>query len=397
MKARSLLPCLLALLLCSLALAQERLVGVTFNHVLTPSDQFDKCFEDYPDAVNPADYATFTKVVGKLSRDVHFVCLNYRTEDPAGKETVASGLLALPEGRLKGVVSVSPMCREKKMAATVHKWAIECIASMLGYVVLIPDTMGFGVTQDQDAALLMSDNAALMAVHFRQAVQEYLASLEKPRKLPAKTIVFGYSLGTAGALATACLYHAHPEMKVKLKALYLADGPYNPAVAIEETLATGISDYMLYPVIARGMNRWMGLNLDYSQLFQGKVLEDFDYVSGCETDMTDLATIYGQDLHVYMHPDWFTAGRNPEIVRCMEGLRSLKFSVDRQSLPRGLLVYLRHSVEDRYVPVASTDTLREEFRRGGYYNVTYFRDKHGNHFQEGSRALRDILLLCAYL
>ncbi|MBR3292412.1 MAG: hypothetical protein IKI66_09585 [Bacteroidales bacterium] len=38
-------------------------------------------------------------------------------------------------------------------------------------------------------------------------------------------------------------------------------------------------------------------------------------------------------------------------------------------------------------------TLREELRTAGYYNVTYFRDKHGNHFQEGGRALIDILLL----
>ena len=375
------------------AMAQARLVAVTYDHVLTPYEQFDKCFENYPYAGNPADYKSVIKFVGGISRDAHFICLNYRTEDPSGKEVIASGLVALPVGRMKGVVSVSPMCREKKMAATVNRWDIECLASMLGYAVLIPDNIGYGATQDEAPALLMSDNSALVAVHFREAVQEYLASLEKPLKLPAKTIFFGYSLGTAGALATACYYHAHPELKVKLKALYLGDGPYDPSVALEAALALGVCDYMLYPAIARGMNRWMGMNLDYNQLFTGKVLEDFDEVSNCVNDMTELATTYGQDLHTYLHPDWFTPERNPEIKRLFDGFKSMKISVDRHSLPRGLKIYLRHSAEDRYVPVACTDTFREELRQAGYYNVTYFRDKHGNHYQEGGRSLIDILLL----
>ena len=383
----------LLLSLCFQAHAQQRLVSVTYDRLMTPFEQFNTAFETYPGVLDPADYRFFINLIGKTSRDVHFVCLNYRTEDPSGKEVIASGLLAVPDGHLRGVISVSPMCREKPIAGTVHKWALECFPSMRGYAVLMPDTIGYGATQDEVVALLMFENVALTSVHFRQAAQEYLDSLEKPRKLPARTIFFGYSLGAAGALATTCYYHAHPELKVKLQTLYLGGGVYNPALTIEAALPEGVNDYMLYPAIARSLNRWKGLNLDYSQLLQGKVLEDFDHVSNCESDMRELAKEYGRDLHVYMHPDWFTPERNPEILRLTENLEKLKVTVDRHSLPKGLKMYLRHAAEDHYVPVESTDSFRKELRNAGYRNVTYFRDHHGDHLSQGGRAIMELILL----
>ena len=383
----------LLLSLCFQAHAQQRLVSVTYDRVMTPFEQFDTAFETYPGVLDPADYRFFINMIGNMSRNVHFVCLNYRTEDPDGKEVIASGLLALPEGRLRGVINVSPMCREKPIAGTVHKWALECFPSMRGYAVLMPDTIGYGATQDEVVALLMFENVALTSVHFRQAAQEYLDSLEKPRKLPAKTIVYGYSLGAAGALATACYYHAHPELKVQLQTLYLGGGVYDPALTVEAALVDGVNDYMLYPAIARSLNRWKGLNLDYSQLLQGKVLEDFESVSSCESDMRELVKEYGRDLHVYMHPDWFTPERNPDILRLMEGLRNQKVTVDRYSLPKGLKIYLRHAEEDHFVPVTSTDSFRKELQNAGYSNVTYFRNKHSDHLIEGGRAIMDLILL----
>ena len=383
----------LLLSLCFQAHAQQRLVSVTYDRVMTPFEQFNTAFETYPGVLDQADYAFFIKFMGSIGRNVHFVCLNYRTEDPDGKEVIASGLLALPEGRLRGVISVSPMCREKPIACTVHQWALECFPSMRGYAVLMPDTIGYGATQDEVVALLMFENVALTSVHFRQAAQEYLDSLEKPRKLPARTIVYGYSMGAAGALATACHYHAHPELKVKPHALYLGGGVYDPALTIEAAIAAGVNEYLLYPAIARSLNRWRGLNLDYSQLLQGKVLEDFERLSSCESDMTELAKEYGRDLHVYMHPDWFTPERNPEIRRLTEHLKKLKVTVDRHSLPKGLKIYLRHAAEDHYVPVVSTDSFRKELREAGYTNVTYFRDKHGDHLYQGGRAIMELILL----
>lgn len=393
MRSKLFLLLLLSLSLGALTHAQNRLVAVTYDQMMTPTDQFNAVFEDYPNDIDQDQYRPILMKVAKVCRDVEFICLDYKTVDPDGKEVVASGLLCLPKGRIKGVINVTPFCREKKWAGTVRKWTLECIPSMRGYALLVPDTIGYGTTADEIVALLMCENAALVSVHFRQAVEEYLASLEKPRKLPTKTLFFGYSLGAAGALATAKYYHAHPELNIKQHILYLGSGAYEPLVAIESSINAGESDYMLYPAISKSLNRWKHMNLDYNQLFHGPVLDDFDFVSGCNTDMTELTKVYGKDLHGYLHPDFFTEEKNPEINRVIDTLKTLKVSVDRKSLPRNMKIYLRHSEEDRYVPIECTDSLRKELRKAGYSNVKYMRDAHGNHYDEGGRSVIDVFLL----
>ena len=379
-----------------LAPAQNRLVSVTYEKVLTIHDQFEAMFKDFGDGFDQKDTASawkFAKKIQRIGQEVCFVCLNYRTEDPDGKEVIASGLLALPQKRIKGVINITPFCREKSWSPSINKWTPECMLSMIGYAVLVPDTIGYGATADEVVALLLNDNTALVSVHFRQAVEEYLATLEKPRKLPSNTTFFGYSLGAAGALATAAWYHAHPELKVKPYKVYLGSGAYDPALTIESSIEYGESDYLLYPAIARSLNRWKGMHLDSTLLFKGAVLQDFDYIASCVPNMTELANVYGKDLHTYLHPDWFTEHRNPEIIRLMDFIKTLKITVTRDMLPRGTKIYLRHSAEDRYVPVVCSDILRKDLRRNGYTNVKYIRPKTGDHVGQGAAAVYDLFLL----
>ena len=374
--------------------AQKRLVAATSENRLPPSAQFDSLLAEFGAGFDADSYAPVFKMAGKMGRDVRFVSLLYRTQDPSGKEVIASGLMAYPEtGRVRGTIEVSPICKEKYLAGSVRRFTVECLPSMCGYAVLVPDTIGYGATEGEDTALLMSENVALVSAHFREAVQEYLATWDKPRTLPRKTIVFGYSLGAAGALETACYYHTHPEMGVKLRTLYLASGAYDPSVAIGSAVEKGESGYLVYPSIARSLNRWMGLEMDYKNLFQGRVLEDFDFISGGQANLTELTGVYGKDLRTYLHPDFFTPAQNADIRKLMEGLGSLKVPAGGFSLPKGLKIYLRHSAQDEYVPVACADELRAELRQAGFRNVTYFRDKKGTHYDEAALAFLNLFML----
>lgn len=376
------------------AVAQSHFVATTYEQVLPPKAQFDSLITEFGAGFDADSYATAFKLAGKLGKDVRFVSLLYKTQDPSGQEVIASGLLAYPEkGRVKGTIEVSPICKEKYLAGSLRKFTIECLPSLCGYAVLVPDTIGYGATEGEDTALLMSENVAQVAADFRLAVQEYLATWDKPRTLPAETIVFGYSLGAAGALSTACHYHAHPELGVKLRTLYLASGAYDPSVAIGSALAKEESGYMVYPVIARSLNRWMGLDLDIRNLFQGRVLADYDYLSSGQTNLTEAVAVYGRDLHGYLHPDFFTPEQNGDIHRLMDGLVRLRVPAEGYSLPRGLKIYLRHSVEDDYVPVACTDLLRDQLRQDGYRNITYYRDAHGTHYDEAAQAFFNLFML----
>ena len=376
-------------------LAKEHFLQVLGERTIPARAQFDSLIVEFGDGFDAEKYSTAFNVAGAIGKDVHFVSLTYRTVDPKGNEIIASGMVAYPErGRFKGTIEVSPICKEKYMCGTERLFTIECLPSIRGYVVIVPDTIGYGVTKDEAIPLLQSENIARVAVDMRLAVQEYFTATGEKRKLPRKTIMFGYSLGAAGALETACYYHAHKELGVKMRCLCLSSGAYDPALAIQSSIDKRFNEYLVYPAIALGMNRWMDAGLDYSNIFQGAVLRDFDKITEGNDNLGHLARdVYGTDPSGYLHPDFYTQGHNPDINRLLEGLNSLKVPAAGDRLPRLLRIYLRHSEEDTYVPVECTDKFYDEIRRAGYHNIQYHRDRHGTHYDEAAKAFVDLFML----
>ncbi len=384
-----------ALLMGMTVRAQEHFIEVLGERTIPARAQFDSLIVEFGSGFDADKYATAFNIAGKLGKDVRFVSLTYRTVDPKGNEIVASGMVAYPErGPFKGTIEVSPICKEKYMCGTERLFTIECLPSIRGHVVIVPDTIGYGVTKDEAIPLLQSGNIARVAVDMRLAVQEYFAAVGEKRSLPRKTILFGYSLGAAGALETACYYHAHPELGVKMRCLCLSSGAYDPALAIKSSIDKRFNEYLVYPAITLGMNRWMDMSLDHSKIFQGAVLRDFDKITEGNDNLGNYArNVYGTDPSVYLHPDFYKEGCNEDINRLMEGLASLKVPFEGDRLPRKLRIYLRHSQEDTYVPVECTDQFYKEMRRAGYHNILYHRDLHGTHYDEAAKTFVDLFML----
>lgn len=386
---------LLLLPLCLSLPAQDHFISVIEERTIPARAQFDSLLVEFGDGFDASKYETAFNMAGKLGKDVHFVSLLYRTVDPKGQPIVASGMVAYPEkGRFLGTIEVSPICKEKYMCGTERLFTIECLPSIRGYVVIVPDTIGYGVTKDEAIPLLQSGNIARVGVDMRLAVQEYLEAVGETRTLPRRSIIFGYSLGAAGALELASYYHTHKELGVKIKYLALSSGAYDPYVAIGSTIRKGRNEYLVYPAIALGMNRWMDMGLDYSKIFKGKVLEDFDKITEGNDNLGHLARdVYGTDVHDYLHPDFFTEEQNEDVRKLYDGLRSLRVTAGKGRLPYHVRISMRHSVEDTYVPIECTDQLYSELRKAGYHHIVYHRDRHGTHYDEAAKSFVDLFCL----
>ena len=73
--------------------------------------------------------------------------ISYHTITPQGKPILASGVVYVPmKGKIKGVIEVSPLTRSKIDCATRDTMSPEVFPSMLGYVCIIPDLIGCGVS-----------------------------------------------------------------------------------------------------------------------------------------------------------------------------------------------------------------------------------------------------------
>ena len=385
---------LILLILFTLPSKGQRLVSVLSEKSMDPAAQFDSVKCEFGPVFDLDSYKLIVDAACKMCRRVRFVALEYRTQDPLGRDVVASGLLAYPEkGRIKGVIEISPVSKEKQTCGSAKTFTGECLPSMMGYLVLVPDTIGYGSTQDLPLSFLMCQNVALVSAHFREAAGEYLRSLPEPQKMPDETILFGYSLGASGVLETAAYYSNHPEYHVKVKTLYLGGGAYDPALTANSTLAAGESTYLIYPTIVQSLKYWLQLDLHYDKLFRGRVLEDMDRFTCGKYNIIDLTEEYGTDIYAYLNPDFFTPRQNDDIRQMMEGLESLRVPSSPLQLKHGTKIYLRASEEDKHVPIASTDWLYRQLKDRGFWNVTYFRDKKGDHYDGAIKAFLDLFIM----
>lgn len=371
--------------------AQGRLVSVVRQQTLTLTQQVDSVIAEFGLNIRKQDLSRAVSLLKYVGRDVHCVALSYRTQDPSGREVLASGLFSYPEkGPFRGAVEMLPYSRQKSMCGSVRLYSPEAMVSVLGYVVLVPDTIGYGASGDLDIAYHLCENTALVAAHFREAVQEYLSTV-LGRKLPRKTTLFGYSLGASGALALAYYYAEHPQCDVKVQALCLGGGAYNPSIALDYSINRGEMNYLLYPAFVRSLNTWNHAGLNPSRLFCGLVLRDWERVSDGSLNALQMVKTYGADLHAYLHPDFFSGEGNSDIRRLKECLSDIAVpSPGKCPLPRGTKIVVRHSVADDIVPVACSDTLVNRLRRFG---LLYFRSPSGTHHETAVRSFLDLALL----
>ena len=369
----------------------QTLVSVLREQHRSVGDMVHETFREYGDNLDTNSLQRHVGLVRRLGRDCRFVAVRYRTVGPDGLPAEASGLIAYPEqGRFKGVVEVCPVCKEKPAAGTRTMYATEAAApATMGYVALIPDTYGYGVTEDFPVCYLMSDLVARQSADLRKAAVEYFSLIG--RELPKRSVVFGYSLGAPGALSLAGLYLTHPEYGVRPRALFLGSGAYDPRLALESSLRTGEMGYMVYPGIVRSLNAYCDARLDSTQLFRPEFLSHWEEVTDGETDPFLLAGRFGTDLHGYLHPDFFREGYNPEIRRLFSLLSGLSVDVKDLRLPGGLQVLMRHSREDDFVSIACSDQLYKALR-GSFPSLQYYRDRSGTHYDEAGRIFLDMLL-----
>lgn len=330
-----------------------------------------------------------------LLDDMHAAVLLFRTVDPSGKPVTASGLVVWPRNRhIQGVIEISPITKPLSSCGSREILMAEDIPAGFGYCIIIPDMIGYGSTEGEPVTFLINDATARVAADMRKAAETYFRTY-RSRILPRSSIIGGYSIGATSALALARFYHLHPEYNVHPKALFLGGGMYDARTAVESYARSGRMDYFLIPSLAWAFDHYFHLGLDFSKIFTGKVLEDFDKIHTLHEDPLALADIYGTDLHAYMHPDFFTEEKNDDINRLLDAMdaQSLTYDGIRKDLDRKTDIFLFHSAQDQIVPVECADAL---YRRlySPFRNTHYLRSLTQSHHSEGILFLSEVL---AYL
>lgn len=123
-----------------------------FNEIIkegdfTIKDVFTEVKKDFP----ALDLSRIEPVLTALFKmKVRITAISYHTVDPGGKPVVSSGIIMRPTNRKpKGVLHFLPSANIDKFGSGSDALLIfEGVLAFLGYVVIIPDLLGNGVTKD---------------------------------------------------------------------------------------------------------------------------------------------------------------------------------------------------------------------------------------------------------
>ena len=287
----------------------------------------------------------------------------YPTVDPNGEPVTASGLVYHPlNKKSKGVIDFMPMAHLNRAGGTSDDlFVTEGMLALLGYTIIIPDQIGYGISKDKMAPFLMAQNTGRVAYDMHCAAAQYL--WDEFRYVASETVILGYSLGGSAALAAQRCYEAH---QIKVKEVHAGGGPYDLPVAFAGYAKSGVSGYPAIPLAIMAFDYYYKLNLDFSQIFTGALWEDNHYQTWLHGEYTakELKEMIGTDLHAYLHEDFFKPleQQNSEFKKVYPYLA--ENSVTDGWRPKAP-IYLSHSSEDIIVPKDCAEVALKKLRKAG--------------------------------
>lgn len=321
------------------------------------------------------------------SKNVHQVCGTYVSSDSYGNEVTLSGAVFYPvKGPIKNVIICSHYTVAADYEVPSATFPLEATMAAMGYVVVMPDYIGYGASRNLVHPYLQAYVTASNVIDMALAVRPFLN--ERKIKVESDSVLLvGYSQGGATSMFVQyCLEHdARYQGLFKIKKNYCGGGPYNVArtydycVKLDET---GIP--YAVPMIILGMSEGMEKPLDIETFFQEPLLSFY-------RDWFNSKSYNGQEITRLIGVNRLSKILTPAGLDRSEGeTKRLYRELQNNSLPADFRpeapVYMFHSMDDQTVPFINAQVTRFNFTHYAILGdaqptdkVEYDFDHYGNH------------------
>ena len=317
---------------------------------------------------------------------VHQVCGTYETVNSLGQPVYASGAIFYPTGKpIKNLVLVSHYTISANYEAPSQTFPLEAYLAEKGYVVIMPDYIGYGATVDSVHPYLQNYVTAVNVIDMLYACYPFLN--KRGIQVSSDSVIMaGYSQGgVTSAFVQQIVETNDVYSDIIIKKNYCGGGPYYPYVTYWEYRKSDVSaiPYAM-PLTVAGMvlGRDSVLSLDF--FFQDWLLQHYQewFVS---------KRYNGQQINRLMGTDKLSDMLRPQAFNdSLETMHEFFAELQENGIAPGYRpqapMYVFHSTTDNIVPFANADTLRSRFAAPptGFTdahpaNVQYDFDKYGNH------------------
>lgn len=325
-------------------------------------------------SVSYADFAR--EFLGRYyANSVVQIAGTYTGHDIDGSPLTLSGKIIVPrKGSIRQIIVVSHYTIGAYYEAPSETFPIEALYAGMGYAVVAPDYLGFGVTRHRIHPYMHAELTASSVVDLLLAAQGYLDFIGRAPE-DEQVILMGYSQGGSATLAALRMLERDYADRVKIKQVYCGAGPYELCALYDYALEKKVIPIpYAIPMIIQGLNEGERLGLQMQDFLQPRILEGFDkWVNSKEYNLGEINRMMGtRSIEDILLPE--ARDRSvPETAKLYESLH-------RNSLldftPRAPL-FLFHSTTDATIPYDISLLAVKAFR--GKSNLRTHFDDYGAH------------------
>lgn len=300
----------------------------------------------------------------------------YQSVDLDGNPITLSGKVIIPaKGPIKRYILVSHYTIASNAEAPSNIFSLEGLLVKLGYALIIPDYLGYGVTAHHIHPYLVMDITARNVLDMYLAVVPFM---EAAGCAPEHEDIYlmGYSQGGATTMAVQHLIEHHGDYGIKIRRVFAGGGPYDVKATYDRFVETNVAMYpCAVPIMIQGMVVGNKLDLDMSKMMQSFIYENLDewvnskrYTTGQINDLlgsyvtSDLLTPLGMNR---------TSKEVSELYKAMVNNSILSYSWTPQAP-----VFIMHSIDDDVVPYENATRAKNKWKNA---NIQYSLGHFGGH------------------
>jgi len=357
----------------------------------TPLKEYN---EPLPEDINMTDGMTtmssstsITAVIQNLvgwtgnNKLVELSGIYYSYDDMSGGAStprVLSGKVIMPaDGKFKRYILVSHYTIGSNAEAPSNCFSLEGIFAKLGYCVIIPDYLGYGITADQVHPYMMMESTACHVISMFTSVRNLMESMNiKPQY--DDIYLLGYSQGGATSMAVERMIEMYLQDDIKVRRVFAGGGPYDVKATYNRFVETNEASYpVAVPLVIQGMITGdTSLHINLKDILQPRIYDNIDeWVNSKKYSTAKVNKL-------------INTRKTDEILtplgmdRTSEAVCNLYKSLSRNSLVNydwspQVPVYMMHSIDDETVPFDANAT--PAMNKWSDANIQYNFGHYGGH------------------
>lgn len=300
----------------------------------------------------------------------------YTSEDTKKNPITLSGKVILPADlKIKRYILVSHYTIASNEEAPSQTFSLEAMLVGLGYALIIPDYIGYGITADKVHPYLVLESTAINVLDMYFQV---LPFMEAAGVAPEHDDIYlmGYSQGGAVTMGVQHMIETRYADRIKIRRVFAGGGPYDVKATYDKFIETNYASYpCAVPLMTQGVVVGNDLKLNLKTILQPRIYENLDeWINTKKYTTSQINTLIGTQVTDKLLTPVGMDRTSPEISELYKAL-TLNSILSYSWTPQAP-VFIFHSIDDDIVPYINATLAKSKWQNA---NIQYNFGHYGNH------------------